>query len=128
MKVEASEDFDTFFRLHESICDRKSLHVYYPQPAFAAFFSAFGRLNPKVEDEVLEEGKGMRALILCGEDDPIVPIEKVQAGRERLEKFGVEVTFRCDPVGHGASEEMNEYIFQWLSQQAYGTEKPRAER
>jgi predicted esterase len=95
---------------------------------FAAFVSAFGRLNPKVEDKVLEKGEGMPALIVCGENDPTVPIEKVLAGKERLEKFGVEVTFKPYPIGHGGSEEPTEYIFQWLSHQAYGTGKPRSER
>jgi predicted esterase len=95
---------------------------------FAAFVSAFGRLNPEVEDDLLRKGKGMPALLVCGENDPLVPIEKVIAGKKRLEQFGVDVTFRPYPIGHGGTEWGGDYIFRWLSERAYGTEKPRDER
>ena len=98
---------------------------------FAGFVSSAGRLSPDVDDAVLEKGKGMPALILCGEQDDSVPIDKVIAGKERLEKFGVEVTFRSYPCGHGglaAETGAFEDMFKWLSKLAYGTEAPRGQR
>jgi hypothetical protein len=95
---------------------------------FSGFVSSAGRLNPEVEDQVLEKGRGMPALILCGERDDKVPLARVLAGKERLEKFGVQVTFRSYPWGHGVLAPETgalEHMFQWLSKLAYGTEEPR---
>lgn len=95
---------------------------------FRAFAASAGRLDPDVPDSLVESGKGMHVLILCGEQDVSVPIALVQAGKERLEKAGLDVTFRSYPVGHGvlgADTGAFEDMFRWLSLQAYGTEEPR---
>ena len=95
---------------------------------FAAFASSAGRLNPKVEDAILEKARGMPVLILCGTQDESVPIVDVLAGKERLEKFGAQVTFRSYPCGHGVLAPETgafEDMFRWLSKLAYGTEARR---
>jgi predicted esterase len=98
---------------------------------FAGFASSAGRLNPEVPDSVLERAWGMPALILCGEQDETVPITSVLAGKERLEKAGVRVTFRSYPCGHGvlapATGALDD-MFRWFAALAYGTEEPRVRK
>lgn len=98
---------------------------------FKALAASAGRLNPDIADDLLEQGRGMPVLILCGEQDTSVPIEQVRAGAERLRQHGVHATVRSYPTGHGVLAPGTgafEDMFRWLSLQAYGTEEPRAAR
>lgn len=104
------------------------LAMKYPD-IFKGVVASAGRLNPDVPDKLLEAGRDIPVLILCGESDASVPIDEVRSGAQRLEQHGFNVTVRAYPSGHGVLAPETgafEDMFRWLSMLAYGTDAPRA--
>ncbi len=92
---------------------------------FAGLFAARGGLLParlivingRLKDEIVDADRAAdwpRTLVVHGEKDRFLPIDRARASAEALANAGAPVDFRAFPSGHGLNPDQIALIDAWL--------------
>ena len=63
----------------------------------------------------IQDGKGVRTLIIQGEKDKAVPVNFAEAGRDLLIKNGYDVTYKNFDGGHIVPHHLLPYVVEWIN-------------
>ena len=85
----------------------------------AGALSMSGRLLPEVLPHVTELAalRGKPVCVIHGTQDDKLPIDWARRAKEQLEPYGVALTYREIPMGHGISPESAAVALAWLRAQ-----------
>ena len=76
-----------------------------------------GYLPSNVDLQIDEAGvRGKPFLLTHGEQDTMIPVEWGRASRDRLQQFGIDLTYHEFSMGHSVSIESLEVVSAWLQQ------------
>ena len=91
-----------------------SLGASRPSPAALIALSGF---IPEVDgfELDLERRAGLRVAIGHGTFDPVIPVEFGRDTRQRLERAGLDVTYRESPMAHSVDPAFLEELRPWLA-------------
>ena len=86
----------------------------YPE-FFKGFIISSGRLpvEYKVKNDLLHY-QNKKALIIHGENDGVLDLKYSSAGKNLMEKLGIETTYIIKEGGHGQNPEFYEIVESWL--------------
>jgi phospholipase/carboxylesterase len=84
-----------------------------PSPAGVIALSGFIPTVPGFEVD-LEGRAGLPVAIGHGSRDPVIDVGFARAARERLERGGLDVTYREAPIGHGIDPGLIAELQPWL--------------
>ena len=65
----------------------------------------------------IEDGKGIRTLIIQGEQDKAVPIELAENGRDLLIKNGYDVTYKKFNGEHTIPMQLMDFVIDWIKKE-----------
>lgn len=65
----------------------------------------------------IEDGKGVRTLIIQGEQDKLVPIELAENGRDLLIKNGYDVTYKKFNGEHTVPMHLMDFVISWIKKE-----------
>jgi phospholipase/carboxylesterase len=124
---------DQFPMLVDALKQRYQIdHVYllgFSQGAVTAMLTAFNSgdlfdgvvsFGPPVFDiswftgEALEKSRGVRVMLLHGQDDPHARFEVSKNVRDALKKAGYDVTFRPFDGGHTVPDDQLGFVTEWI--------------
>ncbi|WP_242156961.1 alpha/beta hydrolase [Aestuariivivens sediminis] len=63
----------------------------------------------------IQDGKGVRTLIIQGEKDRAVPFEYAEAARDLLINNGYKVTYRTFDGGHSVPKHLLPFVIDWIN-------------
>lgn len=63
----------------------------------------------------LADARSVPIFLAAGRMDLVIPEERVERSRDRLEAAGLDVTYRTYPVGHGANDEEVSDVTNWIT-------------
>ncbi|MFH4968389.1 alpha/beta hydrolase [Gaetbulibacter sp. M240] len=65
--------------------------------------------------DAIEDGKGVRTLIIQGEKDTAVPIKYAEAARDLLIDNGYDVTYKTFDGGHIVPQHLLPFVIDWIN-------------
>jgi phospholipase/carboxylesterase len=88
--------------------------------SMAGFAMASGRLLPELDAFIAERNalRHLRALLVHGRDDDVLPVEGALAAQARLEALGVRSELRLFDGGHSISGAMEDDVARWLERES----------
>ena len=60
------------------------------------------------------EHENLPTLVIHGDKDPMIPVERAQESRDRLQRLGISPTYREYPMGHEINPDALRTLTQWL--------------
>ncbi len=67
-------------------------------------------------DDNIKDGKGVRTLIIQGEQDKVVPIELAENGRDLLLENGYDVTYKKFDGEHTVPKNLMDFVIDWIGE------------
>jgi len=100
IKITCDEDFDEFYRQHESLCQRKSLPLYLPKQNFRNYYERLAKLGYcRIFHARLEDGKSIASLFILACKHPTTHTV-VAASDDEFHDAGASAQIRWESFKH----------------------------